>query len=85
MLKKKVLGRSRGVSWIFLKEYRKKIQMGIQKRIQKIRKFRIYAKFRRKVENNVKFVAIYRKRLSNSWHFYILGLSNLWLNEVETC
>ena len=43
------------------------------------------AKFRRKVENNVKFVAFFRKRLSNSWHFYILGLSNLWLNEVETC
>ena len=43
------------------------------------------AKFRRKGVNNVKFVAISRKRLSNSWHFYILGLSNLWLNEVETC
>jgi len=43
------------------------------------------AKFRRKGGDIVKFVAISRKRLSNSWHFYILGLSNLWLNEVETC
>ena len=41
--------------------------------------------FRRKGGDNVKFVAISRKRLSNSWHFYILRLSNLWLNEVETC
>ena len=28
------------------------------------------AKFRRKGGDNVKFVAISRKRLSNSWHFY---------------
>ncbi len=43
------------------------------------------AKFRRKVENNVKFVAFFRKRLSNSWHFYILILSNSWQYEVKTC
>lgn len=41
--------------------------------------------FQRNIENNVKFVAFFRKRLSNSWYFYILRLSNLWLNEVETC
>ena len=39
------------------KRIQKKIQMGIQKRIQKIRKFRIYVKFRRKGGDNVKFVA----------------------------
>ena len=41
--------------------------------------------FQRNIENNVKFVAIFRKRLSNSWHFYILILSNLWRNEAEIC
>ena len=39
------------------------IQKRIQKRIQKIRKFRIYAKFDEKGGNNVKFVAIFIKMI----------------------
>ena len=35
MLKKKVLGRSRGVSWMFLKEYRKRYRWGYRKGYRK--------------------------------------------------